>query len=415
MSYLISHTSVAPFIQQAALALAEKDLLDRFITTLRFNPESRRQKLLFRAAQGIGIDLERQFRRRSVTELPLTKVESHPFWETVRLSMSKIDRQGILTDRIWSFTEPAFDRLVARKIHANLTGIYGYEYSSLASFTRAKEMGITTIYDVPAPETHFVRKLMDTEVERHPVLRTAYHQHTSAREQPRTARRQAEWHAADKVIVASSVTRDSFAAAGLLTDKISVVPYGAPPPIDALKQRPSRATKGKLQLLWAGSFNVRKGAHYLIESWRRHRLDQIAELKVFGPMLLPNSLCKPIPPGIEFSPSVPRHELMFHYANSDALIFPTLCDGFGMVVTEAWSQGLPVLTTRRAGAADLLRDGQNGRLFEPANIDSLADCVTWCAEHRSALAAMREPARETAAGWQWSDYRQALREAIQTA
>jgi glycosyltransferase involved in cell wall biosynthesis len=78
-----------------------------------------------------------------------------------------------------------------------------------------------------------------------------------------------------------------------------------------------------------------------------------------------------------------------------------------MVATEAWSRGLPVITTDRAGAADLLRPGENGMLVRPGDAGSIVECVEWCAAHRGELLRMREGALSTAARWQWSDYRAA--------
>ena len=113
MSILISHPSVAPFVQQAARALYEAGALDRFITSLRYDSRSARQRLVCRAARLVRFDLETQLKRRTVTELPPEKVESHPWGEIARLVVGKIDGGGRLTDLVWVRTESAFDRLVA--------------------------------------------------------------------------------------------------------------------------------------------------------------------------------------------------------------------------------------------------------------------------------------------------------------
>lgn len=412
MKVLVSHPSVAPFVQQAARAFDEAGWLDRFVTTLRANPASWRQRLACGTARLVGFDLARQLARRRVTEVPPERVESLPAGELLRLLVGRVDRSGRLTDVVWSRTEPAFDRAVARRVNASHTAVYGFEYASLATFIRARQLGVRTCYDMPAPEPGFVRALLDAEAERFPVLRTAYHRHTAEREAPRLARRRAEWDAADVVIAASTFTRDSFGRAGLDVGKVRLVPYGAPPPVDADEVARGGSAKGPLRLLWAGTFSIRKGAHYLLEAWRRHGLGRHARLQVFGSIGLPDELLRPIPDGVEFGGSIPRSELMAHYQASDALIFPTLCDGFGMVVTEAWSRGLPVLTTPCAGATDLLRPNENGLLFPPRDPDAIAATVLSCLERRGELRAMRVHARETAARWQWADYRQALRAAV---
>jgi glycosyltransferase involved in cell wall biosynthesis len=103
---------------------------------------------------------------------------------------------------------------------------------------------------------------------------------------------------------------------------------------------------------------------------------------------------------------------MQEYRAADALVFPTLCDGFGMVATEAWSQGLPVITTDRAGAADLLRPQRNGLLIQAGKADAIREALAWAMDHRGALRDMRVDALATAEQWQWQDYRSALVQAI---
>ncbi len=414
MSLLIAHASVAPFVQQAARALHEAGRLDRFITTLRWDENSPRQRLACRVASLVGFDLATQLRRRRVTELPPEKVESLPWGELLRLLSGKIDRGGRLTDLVWARTEPAFDRAVARRLRPGFhTGVYGFEYSSLATFRRAREFGLPVFYDMPAPEPRFVQRLLDAEIARFPELQTPYHRHTAAREESRLARRRAEWDASDLVIAASRFTRDSFGRAGLDVSKVRIVPYGAPPPAPLEEATRGGSADGvPLTLLWAGTFSIRKGAHYLLDAWRAGRFGRHARLRVFGAVALPDRLVNPLPEGVEFGGSIPRDQLMAHYQSSDALIFPTLCDGFGMVATEAWSRGLPVITTDCAGAADLLKPRENGLLIRAGSAEAIAEVIAWCLDHRTELRAMRAPAHATAAAWQWSDYRRGLAAAL---
>lgn len=416
MPIVLAHASVAPFVQQAARALHEAGELERFVTTLRWSEVSTRQRLTCRAAALVGFDLATQLRRRRVTEVPAEKVESLPLGELLRLLVGRLDRDGRLTDFVWSKTEPAFDRAVSRRLRPGVhTGVYGFEFSSLATFNRARTLGMKTIYDMPAPEPHFVHRLLDAEMDRFPGLRTAYHRYTASREEPRYARRRAEWDAADVVIAASRFTRNSFALAGLDTSKVRVVPYGAPPPAPREQALVGGASPGApLTFLWSGTFSIRKGAHYLIDAWRKHGFHRHARLRVFGAQGLPPELLSPAPEGVEFGGSIPRDQLMSYYQSSDALMFPTLCDGFGMVATEAWSRGLPVITTESAGAADLLKPSENGLLIRAGSSDAIAESIAWCLDHRNELRAMRSGALATATAWQWSDYRGGLIGALST-
>lgn len=49
---------------------------------------------------------------------------------------------------------------------------------------------------------------------------------------------------------------------------------------------------------------------------------------------------------------------------AEVLLLPSKSETFGLVVLEAWATGTMVLSTRTSGACTLVRDGQNGWLFD---------------------------------------------------
>jgi glycosyltransferase involved in cell wall biosynthesis len=415
MSVRLFHPSVAIFVQQVARSLHEAGQLDRFVTTVRDNPCAFHQQLLCAAGRIAGYNLRDQFARRAIMEIPLELVETHPWGELLRLASGAFDHSGRLTDFVWERTETGFDRRVARGITRALTGVYGFEFSSLATFQRARELGVRVAYDIPAPEPNFVRSLLNAEMEKFPELRTAYHRHTAEREDARTARRRAEWQSADLILVNSHFTRNSYERAGLDCSKVKIANLGAPPPLPRDLALRRRNADDALRFIWAGTFSIRKGAHYVLEAWRAGGLGRHARLDVFGAVAVPARVLEPLPVGIHFHGSVPRSELLEQYPSADALLFPTLCDGFGMVVREAWSRALPVITTDRAGAADLLQAGRNGLLIPAGDTAAIIEVVEWCETHRCKLEAMREAALTSAAAWQWSDYRRHHRAVLHEA
>lgn len=64
-------------------------------------------------------------------------------------------------------------------------------------------------------------------------------------------------------------------------------------------------------------------------------------------------------------------------AFQEATVFclPSYAEGFPMSVLDAWSYGLPVITTPVGGIPDVARDGENMLLFEPGDVDGLAKCM----------------------------------------
>jgi len=63
---------------------------------------------------------------------------------------------------------------------------------------------------------------------------------------------------------------------------------------------------------------------------------------------------------VVFRPSSKNIERYF--AAADLFVFPTLYDAYGMVISEAMAAGLPVITSRAAGAAELIEHGESGWL-----------------------------------------------------
>jgi UDP-glucose:(heptosyl)LPS alpha-1,3-glucosyltransferase len=78
-----------------------------------------------------------------------------------------------------------------------------------------------------------------------------------------------------------------------------------------------------------------------------------------------------------------------YYAAADLFVLPTLFDPFANATLEAMASGLPVITSRRNGAAEILTPGRDGVLVDdPADAGALAQ----------AIADLRDPARREAMG-----------------
>ena len=71
----------------------------------------------------------------------------------------------------------------------------------------------------------------------------------------------------------------------------------------------------------------------------------------------------------------PQQDVRPYYAAADAFVFPTIYEPFGSVVLEALACGLPVITTNRCGAGELITQGVEGFVLPTGDIAAFAACM----------------------------------------
>ena len=73
----------------------------------------------------------------------------------------------------------------------------------------------------------------------------------------------------------------------------------------------------------------------------------------------------------------PTSDIGWWYAGGDLLVLPTQYEPFGLVIIEALASGLPVITTRLAGAAAAVQHGSTGLIQEdPYDVSELASLIS---------------------------------------
>ena len=408
MNAVVSYPGIFQDARQAALAFHERGQLAAFVTALVLHDNNivkRFGEVCLPAT--FNQRLAREFRRRAVTEIPAERVISYPWLDGLRTILSRYSGNPVLADIAWDAMSGSFDRTVARRHLRGAQLVYAFEYTARHTFERAKAEGMARVLAMPSLDSAQFEAIKSAEVSRFPELLTRHQGYFERRFPARYERRRAEIALADLVVANSELTRRSHVRAGADPNKIVSVPLAAPPPIAAVEPS-SLAKDDALSVVWAGTVSVGKGAHYFVEAWRALRAGNRARARVYGKINLPERVLRPLPEGLELVGHVPQKELLTAFAQADVLAFPTLSDGFGSVVLEAFSCGLPVITTRSAGASEFITHGLNGLVIPAADARALTDALRWCLDNRDALYRMRFAALDTARRWQWPDYRRML-------
>jgi glycosyltransferase involved in cell wall biosynthesis len=222
------------------------------------------------------------------------------------------------------------------------------------------------------------------------------------------AREQREYALADRVLVLSEFARRSFERCGYDPDRLSVLPLGVDvrmftPPAGIVAARVKRiGDGGALRVLYVGALSAQKGLFDLMEVARQCQPAAI-EFTLIGPVLPETSaLLTRAGSNVVVLARRDQHDLPQIYQEADLFIFPTVQDGYGMVLAQARAAGLPILCTTNCAGPDFISEGRDGWIVPIRAPEAFAARLCWCDEHRRELADMVASIDTSAVPRDWS-------------
>lgn len=202
----------------------------------------------------------------------------------------------------------------------------------------------------------------------------------------------------DAIVALCAWARDLLLRLGAPPGRLALsrhaIDYDAPPP----QPRPAG---GPLRVAFLGRLYPLKGADVLIRAVRaRPELD--LRLDLYGVTQEEHSAryraellrLAAGDPRVRLLPPAPNRAVVALLAGYDLLAVPSQCLETGpLVVLEGFAAGLPVLGSNLGGVAELVRDGVDGALVEPADPAAWAAALARLAADRPALARLRAGVR----------------------
>ena len=142
----------------------------------------------------------------------------------------------------------------------------------------------------------------------------------------------------------------------------------------------------------------RKGLHHLLEAIA-HPFPLHVSLDIVGTGSYSDELRRQcsalgLDDRVQFLGAVKREQLGPLYRAASLFVLPSQTESFGLVFAEAMACGLPVLATRVGGIPELVRDGTDGLLVEPAQPHQLRCALEQFISQPQARLAMGQAARQ---------------------
>lgn len=356
----------------------------------------------------------KEFRRRCFSPFLQDKTNTHPFKELGRQLSPKFKLNYLTAHEKGIFCVDNIcydlDNKVAKYIQKNkekIGGVYAYEDCALKTFNSAKSNDIKCIYDLPIGYWRAMQSLLNEERTKNPewaITLGGFNDSDKKRQ-----RKDAELQLADKIYVASSFTKKTLEMyPGKLAD-IEVIPYGFPPVNTQRKYNDIQ--NRKIRVLFVGGLSQRKGLSYFFEAIKG--LEDKIEATVVGRGNL--DACPALKKAlsiVNYIPSLPHDEILKLMATQDLFIFPSLFEGFGLVITEAMSQGTPVITTDRTCGPDIMNNGIDGWVIKAGETKPIRDLLLTFISNPIILIKAGQAAIHTASQRPWSVYEKELADSI---
>ena len=285
-------------------------------------------------------------------------------------------------------------RLLSKEHVQDCVGVYVYADESYKIIKAAKKKNLCVVYELHIAYYKEIQAVITAERKKNHEWVESVPLYTDLEA---GAQIDKELLLADKIVVASQYTKLSLEKFGFDGSKIKVIPYGFP----SANPKEYPQDRGKIKLLFVGSLGIHKGLKYLFQAL--NGLSEKVELTIVGGGQCSEALNSAMQHHF-YIKSLPHAEVLALMREADLFVFPTLGEGFGMVVTEAMSQGTPVITTPNGCGGDLIIDGKNGWLVPAGDSEALRQKILNIIADPSILEQVGKAALKTAERRSWEVY-----------
>ena len=402
----LSNPGKLPDVHQVACAAAAHEQLQTYFVT--FDPDNHpRLKSLGALPGSLGAYASRELNGRGLGPLTKSSVECTPTADlAVAVAIRLLSGTNASSRVIWARNR-RLDRFVSQRLPADSTVFIGQAGAAGRSLERAKSLGMLSAVNWNIQHWEFAR----AEVEQEALCNPAWTQDRVFTHSNFPDRLVRSWleelDTADYILTPSTSVTQSFISRGYSPDRFWTIPYGVDSTrFPALERKRSR--RDPLRVLCVGQVSQRKGLSYFFDVARRlpHvEFDWVGWRVAKLPEEPPNNV------SLHFS----APDLLPFLQAADVFLFPSLIDGFGLVVLEAMATGLPAICSSNAGAMDVIDEGDDGWIVAPRDVERMTALLERIADDRQGLTRISANARAKAESYTWARFHRETVEAVNAA
>lgn len=189
-----------------------------------------------------------------------------------------------------------------------------------------------------------------------------------------------EYNYADKIIVPSLKTYESFVSHNISKEKLIIQPLFANLHIDQglIKYDIIKNHEDKVVVGFLGGSFIRKGLLYLLRAWNNlNSKDAILLIKSSKQNLVITNEIKKIlnqNNNVIFIENF-INEISDFYKTLDIFCMPSIEEGFGMALLEAYLYNCKIISSDAVGASEIISNRANVHLFENRNTEQLSEIL----------------------------------------
>ncbi|OQA24493.1 MAG: putative teichuronic acid biosynthesis glycosyltransferase TuaC [Verrucomicrobia bacterium ADurb.Bin345] len=166
----------------------------------------------------------------------------------------------------------------------------------------------------------------------------------------------------------------------------------------------------KLKVVIVAQLIERKGIQYFLEALVRldDPIRQRVSVEVYGTgpyadTLKDRAQARGLSGTIQFRGLAPHDKIPELLRDADLFVLPSLQEGLPLALLEAMASGVAILATRAGGIPNVLTDGRNALLADPADAPALAAALARIVSDSELRARLRKAARESAMACGWNE------------